>query len=266
MKKYLLTSVVLAAILVSCSAQQTAPPRPADFVVVGLNPDQPPFAYRDSSGPCVGFDVELLSMICQANRWQCEFRPMAFDSLRDALVRGDIDIAVGEISTSNGDSTQIARSDPYYLTGLVMIVASAQPMPVGEASWQGKLVAVPQDVPGNALAFTLKDAQFRSYDHADNTVAELESGGIAALVADYTTARRIVVDHAGLHIVPGMLTTTYYTVAMRTVDTLHMNRFNNTLAALLGGYTYEQLHMKWFGYPLLNVAVPDSVSARWEKR
>ena len=160
----------------------------------------------------------------------------------------------------------IAQSDPYYLTGLVMIATSAQPLPGGEASWQGKLVVVPRQVPGNALAFALKDAQVRAYDKPDDIVVELESGRIAAMVADYTTARKLVGDHPGLHLVPGMLTTTYYTAAMRATDSLHLTRFNNALAALLGGYTYEQLHMKWFGYPLLNVAVPDSVSSRWNRR
>ena len=264
MNRLFVTSLLATAILIGCSADRKAPSRPADLVVIGVDPDRTPFVLRDSaSGSVTGFDVELFSTISQACRWRCEFRATSRDSLQEALLSGEIDIAVGESTpVENGD--QITYSDPYYLTGLVMVAASAQPMPENGASWNGRMVAVPRDVPGNALAFALKDAQFRAYGNPDSAGAEVEAGGVAALVADYAAARRIVAGRPSLQILPGWLTSVYYTAAMRADDSARLFRVNDALASLLGGYTYEQLHQKWFGYPLLNVAVPDSVSARWK--
>ena len=128
MNRMVLT-LFIAVVLAGCSEEPKVSSRPADLVVIGLDPNQPPFALLDSTGTsCVGFDVDLLSVICQSNRWRCEFRSMPIDSLNEALIRGDIDIAVGESSVAvEGD--QIAQSDPYYLTGLVMVATSAQPLP-----------------------------------------------------------------------------------------------------------------------------------------
>jgi arginine/lysine/histidine/glutamine transport system substrate-binding/permease protein len=264
MNRLFISLSILVSVMGGCSADKPTPPRPADLVIIGVEPDRAPFVLRDSvSGSVTGFDVELFSTICQACRWRFEFRSLPNDSLQDALLNGEIDIAVGELSPA-ADSGPIKRSDPYYLTGLVMVVATAQPMPENGASWNGRMVAVPRDVPGNALAFTLKDAQVRAYGSPDSAAAEVEAGRVAALVADYAVARRVVVGRPGLQIIPGWLTTVYYTAAMRAADTARISRFNNALASLLGGYTYEQMHQKWFGYPLLNVAVPDSVSARWK--
>jgi hypothetical protein len=60
-----------------------------------------------------------------------------------------------------------------------------------------------------------------------------------------------------------MLSTEYYGIAMRTSDTLRLRLLNDVLAMLCGGYGYEELHMKWFGHPLLDLAVPDSVADQW---
>jgi ABC-type amino acid transport substrate-binding protein len=266
MTRILLISLLLATVLVGCGEQQTRSPRPSDVVVIGIDPSHPPFAVLDSvSGVLDGFDVELLSSVCTANRWRCEFRPIAVDSLREALMRSDIDIAVGELSNVSEEEGRIIRSEPYYLTGLVLLVPSGQPLPADSGRWAGQSVAVSKDIPVGPLQSILTGAKIQTYVDPGQAVSELKAGRLEAMVTDYTSARKIVETHPELQIVPGMLTTAYYTAAMRADDTQRMTRFNDALASLLGGYTYEQVHMKWFGYPLLNVAVPDSVAARWGK-
>jgi ABC-type amino acid transport substrate-binding protein len=266
MTRILLTSFFLATVLAGCSKQQTRSPRPSDVVVIGIDPSHPPFAVLDSvSGALDGFDVELLSTVCTANRWRCEFRPIARENLREALMRSDIDIAVGEFPDVSEEEGHIIRSDPYYLTGVVLIVPSGQPLTADSGQWAGQTVAVSMDIPVGSLQSILTGAKMQTFADPEEAVSELKAGRLAALVTDYTTARKTVETHPDLQIVPGMLTTAYYTAAMRADDTQRMTRFNDALASLLGGYTYEQVHMKWFGYPLLNVAVPDSVAARWGK-
>jgi glutamine transport system substrate-binding protein len=265
MNRLFITSLVLTAVLMGCDRHSSSS-RPSDIVIIGVDPNHPPFAFVDSaSGGVIGFDVDLFATICQANRWQYEFRAIAGDSLDEALKRGDIDVAVAEPLETAVDDGLIVCSDPYYLTGLVLVVSSGKTYPTWAESWQGLTVATPADLPAGALSERLKGATVQTYTAPETLLSELANDRLAALVVDFTRARRMIVDRPELQIVPGLLTTTYYSVAMRAGDSLRVDRFNDALASLLGGYTYERLHQKWFGYPLLNVAVPDSVSACWEK-
>ena len=89
-------------------------------------------------------------------------------------------------------------------------------------------------------------------------------GQLDAVLNDYPATRYAMNGISGTRFLSGMLSTEYYGIAMRTSDTLRLQLLNDALAGLCGGYSYEQLHMRWFGYPLLNLAVPDSVAEQWQ--
>jgi ABC-type amino acid transport substrate-binding protein len=94
-------------------------------------------------------------------------------------------------------------------------------------------------------------------------LSELADGTLAALIADYPFARVLLATRTDLRMCSASLGYEYYVFTMRSADSLRLRSMNDALAGLLGGYTYEQLHQEWFGYPPLNVAVPDSVSVKW---
>ena len=50
----------------------------------------------------------------------------------------------------------------------------------------------------------------------------------------------------------------YYGIAVRREDTSHLHAINEALAKLIGQGKFEELHLKWFGYPLLDVPAVDS--------
>ncbi|MEW5794891.1 MAG: transporter substrate-binding domain-containing protein [Candidatus Zixiibacteriota bacterium] len=90
--------------------------------------------------------------------------------------------------------------------------------------------------------------------------------GLGSNVQVVDSATKAAVERtAGRRIVDTVLSPEYYCLAMRSSDTHRLARLNDALAALMGGYVYERLHVKWFGYPPLNVAAPDSVTASWNR-
>lgn len=267
MRRIAITVLVSMTILVGCALQPEAPKRASDHLLVGVDAARPPFEYIDSTtGETVGFDVELMSLICRANRWRCETVRTPIDSMLSALARGDIDVAVSASDDHLNNAGAVAFSDPYYLTGFVLIVPIKDTGSASLENFRGRRIAVPAKATALSSATLPDSVQMQSYENLDQALADLEAGRLDGVIADYASARTATSTNAALRIVPGLLATEYYAFAMRSTDTLRLARLNKALASLLGGYSFERLHIKWFGYPMLNIAVPDSISARWDKR
>jgi len=266
--EFRLTAILLSLmLLIPGCASDERPTRPPDLLLAGIDPNYPPFEVLDSaSGTVSGFDIELLSMITRANRWRCEDTTLPYEDLLPALRRGDIDIVASALSIPSDSQADLAFSDPYYLVNRVLVLRAAD-----------SLISCLEDLPSGVLGviagtdvsgFERRVGSTKAFPRKDISkgLAELAGGSLAAMVVDYTLARALLGARTDLRICSASLGHEYYVFAMRSADSLRLRDLNDALAGLLGGYSYEQLHQEWFGYPPLNVAVPDSVSARWPAR
>jgi len=116
---------------------------------------------------------------------------------------------------------------------------------------------------GEELAKQIDGALVFPFDEIRSALAALADGDLEAVINDKPTTRALIGNDNSLRMLPGTLNSEYYGIAMRTGDTVRLKVLNDALAALLGGYTYERLHARWFGYPPMDIAVPDSVAAQW---
>jgi len=264
MNRLLTSLLALAVLVVGCTSGSRQPEREPDFVLVGVDPNHPPFEYLDSAtGEAVGFDLELIALICQANRWRYEVVPTPFQDLIDALNRGDIDIAISAMTITPKRAVLVAFSDPYYLAGQALVVTAEDTSSSALDDLRGQRVGVVAGTTGEELARSADGLLIYRSNNVAQALSDLAAGDVDAVIADFPTARVIIAEHPGLEIAQATLNSEYYGIAVRPGDTLRLQRLNDALASLLGGYAYEQLHLKWFGYPLLDLAVPDSVSAQW---
>ena len=254
---------VIAVIALSCSSNEKQS-RPPDRLLVGAAAEYPPFDVPDSaSGQMSGFDVELVSLIAQTNRWQHEFVALPFEDLFTALRRADIDMVASAVPVTREVPSDVAYSDPYYLVSRVLVLRSADSLITGlEDLPTGPVGAIA----GTDLGNYARDVRnFRLYARNEMALAfsDVADGSLAALIADYPVAREALKTRTSLKMCLAPLGYEYYVFAMRSADTLRLRSVNDALATLVGGYSYEQLHQKCFGYPPLNLAVPDSVAERW---
>jgi polar amino acid transport system substrate-binding protein len=232
--------------------------------LVGIDPDYAPFEYVDSTDSAViGFDVDLIARICEANRWQYEIVPTPFEALLQDVTLGRLDIGISAISITPERETLVAFSDPYYLSGQTIAVPLADSSIADPSDLRGKRVGVLRGTTGEALVKRYDGVLVYPYDEVGAALLDLVAGQLDAVLNDYPVTRHAMDRVAGARLLPVMVSTEYYGIAMRTTDTLRLRLLNDALAGLCGGYSYEQLHMKWFGYPLLDLAVPDSVANQW---
>jgi ABC-type amino acid transport substrate-binding protein len=263
MLRFFTLILLMAALIPGCSSTQK-PSRPFDLVVVGSDPNYPPFEAPDSvSGAITGFDIELISLIAQANRWRHESVSLPYEQLLPALMRGDIDIIASAMPMDPDAHRDVAFSDPYYLVSRVLVLRAADSMITGLEDLPTGSIGVVSGMNLSSISRRVRNTSIYLRSDVARALSELADGTLAALIADYPFARVLLATRTDLRMCSASLGYEYYVFTMRSADSLRLRSMNDALAGLLGGYTYEQLHQEWFGYPPLNVAVPDSVSVKW---
>jgi ABC-type amino acid transport substrate-binding protein len=88
----------------------------AGKIVVGTAVDYPPFEYYDAGFQLDGFDPALLRAIAQQLGVEVEFVDLAFDGLGQALVLGQIDVAISALSETPERARLIDFTNPYFVS------------------------------------------------------------------------------------------------------------------------------------------------------
>lgn len=264
MTKIVVVVLIIAGFLGACTPQADRPERAADLMLIGVAPDYPPFESVDSAGDSItGFDIELMSIVCEVNEWRFEIVPIPFDDLLRDLQAGDIDIAISALTITPEREAIVNFSEPYYLTGQGLVLPLGDTVTLELEDLRGKKVGVVTGTIGSDLARATDGVLVFPYDNIKQALTELSHGNIEVVINDQAVSRAFLENFPGLRSAPNSINSEYYGIAMRSDDTVRMARLNRALAGIMGGYTYELLHQQWFGYPPMGLAVPDSVKAGW---
>jgi ABC-type amino acid transport substrate-binding protein len=89
---------------------------------VAYLPDSLPFAYRNSAGDVVGYDIDLVQTLAGDLGLGLEIARMDWSEIADTLEKGQIDLAVGGIAITPLWATQAGFSNPYidHTAGFIM--------------------------------------------------------------------------------------------------------------------------------------------------
>lgn len=226
---------------------------------VGIDPDYPPFEYVEaSSGQVVGFDVDLMQTVCAANGWSCRFRQTPFERLIVDLIEKKVDVVISAMTITPRREALVAFSDPYYLSGRCVVVRADDSSITEESDLRGRRVGVQVGSTGERLAKNTDGALVFSYTDMGEAFDALTEGQLDAIVDDCPYVRYRTAGRDDFRLALVGLDAEYYGIAVRLEDTTRLTAINDALAELIGRGTFEDLHMKWFGYPLLDVPAVDS--------
>ena len=122
MSFWLLAGIALVAV-VGCSdrgEQQATCPRAVDAsqpLVVVVQPTEPPFAYRDSSGEIVGRDIDLARRIAAKMGRRLVVEGAEFTEILPRLTVGTADMGIATISITAARQKDVDFSRPYAMGG-----------------------------------------------------------------------------------------------------------------------------------------------------
>jgi polar amino acid transport system substrate-binding protein len=143
-----LALAAVAALAAACApgsvaALDAAPAPRGGTVVVGADPDYPPYEFLDRDGAPAGFNVDLTRALAEVMGMQVEFRFGRWAEMRAALLRGDVDVLQG-ISWSAARGAVLDFAPPHAIVQHAIFARRGTPPPPGEglAGLAGKQVIV----------------------------------------------------------------------------------------------------------------------------
>lgn len=149
----------------------------------------PPFVLSSDSG----FDVQLIKEICKKMNQSCTIIPMNFYNLSSALINGQIDIAIGDITISQQRKENYIFSLPYMLSkGQFIVQRNSDYQSVDDL--KGKVVGILKteglrSVYYNYLVQNFSDLfSIQEFNDVEDIITALNENKIAAAFLNYLSA------------------------------------------------------------------------------
>lgn len=232
--------LAMAAVLAGCGQNKT--------LKVGMENNFKPFTYTEG-GEHKGFEVELWDAIARKSGIHYELVPMDSRELSPALKEGKIDLAIAGMTVNKARKDQLAFSDPYFQTGLVLVTAQDNTDIKGKDDLKGKSVATKSDSTAFAYAGKLPGVkEVKGYPDINQAYADLIAKKTDCVLFDERNAHEYA-QNAGkgqVKVVGDVLNKESYAIAAKKQNR-HLGRVNSAISEIVGNGTYENLYMKWFG-------------------
>ncbi|NGR09249.1 glutamine ABC transporter substrate-binding protein GlnH [bacterium SGD-2] len=209
-----------------------------------------PFEFKQD-GEYTGFDIDLWDAIAKQAGLTYQLRPMDFNGIIPGLQTRNLDVALAGITIREDRKKVIDFSDPYYESGLALLVGVNNNQITKAEDLDGKLVAVKI---GTATVDYLKEnvpnAKLKLFPNIDNAFLELATGRVDAVVHD-TPNLQYFANTAGkgqVKVVGSLKSGDFYGIGFPKGSEL-VPVVNKALAELRNNGQYDAIYEKWFGKP-----------------
>lgn len=172
-------------------------------VVVGTNPEFPPFEFVGNDGKIDGYDVALMNEVGKRAGFEVEWKSMDFDALIMAMETGGIDVAISGMTATEERKKQVDFSDTYFNASQVMIVKTDNDTIKTFQDLKGKNVGVQQGTTGDLMisegdsACIVEGVTVKRMNKGADAVLDLINGGVDAVVIDQNPAEEFVKANEG---------------------------------------------------------------------
>ena len=216
---------------------------------VGTEPSFAPFEFqKKGSKDYDGFDMDLARALGKKMNMKVEFANMGFDALIPALKSGNIDIAIAGMSITPERKKAVDFSEPYYVSGLIVVVNKDNNTIKSVDDLQNKKIAVQIGTTGATRAAKIPGAKVTSFNANSEVFMELKNKGVDAVIIDVPVAAYYITqagkDNAKM--VGKVMEAESYGMALNKGSKLTAD-INKALAELKKDGTYDKLYKQWFG-------------------
>ncbi|HEX5137792.1 MAG TPA: transporter substrate-binding domain-containing protein [Planctomycetota bacterium] len=219
-------------------------------LVVGTEPEFPPFESKNEKGEFVGFDMDMARDLAKDLGVKLRIEEMAWDSLPTALETGKIDVVISGMTATEERAKSRAFSEPYFKTRLCLLVnvSSGIEKP---ADANGKRLVVKLGTTGDIQSRKLfPDAKVVKLDAEGACALEVATGRADAFLYD----RHSIIRHQKSHpdttrAILQPLSEEPYAMAARLGDTKFVERLNRFLHDFRADGRYARIYEKHLGEP-----------------
>ncbi|MBR3722813.1 MAG: basic amino acid ABC transporter substrate-binding protein [Selenomonadaceae bacterium] len=212
--------------------------------------DFAPFEFQEEGNKeYQGFDMDLIRALAKEMGMEVEISNIAFDGLIPALEAGNIDVAISGMTINDERKGKVLFSDPYYESGLTLVVRSDEKNIKGFKDLEGKSVAAQIGTTGSTEASKIKDCNVKNFNVISECFMELKAKGVDAVINDRPVNDYYIkkTNSEGVKALPEKLTAENYGMAVRKDNKELQEKLNAALKKLKDNGEYQKIHEKWFG-------------------
>lgn len=241
--------LAVSALIAGCGGQSANDDK---VLKVATTADFAPFEFQgeqDGQEQYQGFDMDLIRAIGKEMGMKVEIQNSSFDGLIPSLETNKVDAVISGMSINPEREAKVSFSDPYYTSGLTIIVNKDNNTIHGLKDLEGKRIAVQIGTTGATEAAKIKDAKLSVLDVSSNTFLELKAGNVDAVINDrpvndyyIATTKDDTVKQVG-----PVLSSEQYGIAMKKGNTELVKKVNEALKKLHENGEYNKIYEKWFG-------------------
>ena len=217
---------------------------------VGTNPDFAPFEFQEKDKKeFSGFDMDLIRALGKQAGYDVQINSLAFDGLLPALMSNNIDVAISGMTITPARAEKVLFSDPYYKSGLSIIVKNDNNAVKSVKDLEGKKIAVQIGTSSAMAAKKIANATVREFNTVSDIFVELRNGGVDAAINDLPVNQYYIkqMPNSGLKITGDLLAAEDYGIAFAKSNSEAQKKINAAMAELKKNGEYDKIYEKWFG-------------------
>ncbi|HIU63421.1 MAG TPA: basic amino acid ABC transporter substrate-binding protein [Candidatus Avacidaminococcus intestinavium] len=242
-----LITLTVALALVGCGGEKQS----KNELLVGTEPAFAPFEFQaENSQEFTGFDIDLIKALGKEMGYEkTTIQSMGFDALIPALEAKNIDVAIAGITITEERAQKIIFSQPYYRSGLAVVVNQENDSIRGVEDLKGKKIAVQIGTTGAMMAETIEGAEIKTFNSNGEACLELKNKAVDAVIGDLPVESYFLQQQGNNYakIVGETLSSENYGIAIAKNNPDLAKKLNQALETLKENGEYNKIYAKWFG-------------------
>jgi polar amino acid transport system substrate-binding protein len=233
--------VVFSLALTGCAAGQQ------ETIQIATDATWPPFEYVDeTTKEIIGFDIDLMKAIAEAEGLDVEFVNVNWDSLLAGMAQCQFDASISAMTITDERKAQFNFTEPYFAAGQIVTVVVDNTDIAGKDSLVGKTVGAQLGTTGEIFVGNMEGVTLKNYDDISFAFQDLMNGQIDAVVADNPLALGYIGQNPDkLKAVGDVFTDEFYGIAVCNTDTELLGKLNSGLAKVKADGVVDELTVKW---------------------
>jgi len=209
----------------------------------------PPMEFVDDNKNIVGFDVDVLNAVGDAEGFTPQFETVAWDSIFSTLENGSDDVVASSVSATDERKLKYDFSDPYVNVGQVLVVPIADTRTSKLADLAGKQVGVQIGTTGDQAAQAIRVVTVKGYSDIALAFQDLAQGTLAGILIDSPIAADYSMNNptfkGKVKIVGDLITSEPYEYAVKKGNADLLAKLNAGLAAITASGKLDEIKAKW---------------------
>ena len=232
-------------------------------LIVGVDDDFPPLAFRDAQGNIIGFDVDLAKEAARRMNADIEFKPIEWARKREAITSGEVDMIWNGLDINDERKEYMIFTTPYMDDRQVILVRKNFEQTIySEGDLEDKIIgtqagSTSEDyINGNPK---LEDSlrEHKIYRTFNDVLEALKSGEVDVLICDELIARYEFCKNRGeIKLIDIKIGSTMETAIGFSKDNVQLrDEVQKVFDDMVRDGTTKKISEEWFGADLIKTKI-----------